>query len=109
MILLVVRAYRKEVFWSLKRHIRPELYKEAASGRVTLCYHEIRRLFTPKGLANISLVNCDRIKTRYLDELLAFLWSLEPDSTMRRGQWENIAYRVLCWRACELVQNCCGV
>jgi len=79
---LIIRHFRKEVFRSLKKEIRPKFYKAALSGDVMLCEHSLQRVFIPThpklreepGLARLYIVASNRSKVCTVKEIVDFLW-----------------------------------
>lgn len=107
LIQLVMRAYRKEVYGHFKSQFREGLYPEAATGEIPLCATELQRLLTDEFMQNLCIVNGDRTKIQTIEALVSLLWDFNDQ--VKRGHWENIAFRTIFQRAVELIGEYCGV
>ena len=73
LILLIIRAYRKEVYAYLKPQFRKGLYQEAATGTIPLYSAELQRLLTIESMQNFHIVDRRRTKIRSIEALLSLL------------------------------------
>ena len=105
MILIVLRAYRKEVFNFIKAHITQLAISAASRGEITFCQHEIRRILVPDSL-DIHIVNSKRSSIHSVTDLVKLLWGF--DDGQRRDRWGSASFRLLCQRAISLVRQWCG-
>jgi len=106
LILLAIRAYRKEVYAYLKPHFINGFYEEAITGEIPLCDSELERILTTESLENMCIVDGKRTKIRSVEALVLLIWGV--DDGIERGHWENMAFRALFKRASQLIEQYCG-
>jgi hypothetical protein len=103
--LIIIRAFRKEVWNYFKSGFRVDCYEKAAQGTIPLCWTEMKRLLTNESMRNLQLVSTNRTAIRSIKALLSFIWDFTDGRRNDRQQWDNIPFRVLFRRASELLEQ----
>jgi hypothetical protein len=110
LVALLLRRFRKDVFQSLEKDIRPEFRAEALAGQVSLCQSSLEKVLLPqqhdRDLASINVVCSNRSKLRTVASVANLFWDF--DDGYVRTNWAQRSYRLLYQRALVLVRIACG-
>jgi len=104
-----MRAYRKQVLESLRPLVRPESMDALQAGLIMFNTVSFNEHFVDDWHTNIHLADTRKTKIKTIRELLELLFGLDDIEYMTRKNWEGATFRFLCLRACELIQEHCGV
>ena len=98
LLVLIMRSYRKYVFKTIKKLIRPESYEQASSGRIGFCSESFREHFIDDWSNEIHVIDPRRGKLKKISDVLELLWGF--DNQLRKG-WEDAPFRVFARQAVE--------
>ena len=102
----LMQIYRREIFRVIQHLVRPESQEQAKNGQIMFCRASFRQHFVDDWETIISVTDMRRSKTKLIQELLFHMWGF---GNMLRKGWEPLPFRALSKRACEIIEEHCGV